>query len=77
MSDNLDNAMRVMADQSRQIERLRAALVAAMPVVRNARHRFVSHFEDATGELAAHYASAIEALDSIIAQADAAMGSEG
>ena len=24
MSDNLDNAMRVMADQSRQIERLRA-----------------------------------------------------
>ena len=26
MSDNLDNAMRVMAEQSRQIERLRAAL---------------------------------------------------
>ena len=26
MSDNLDNAMRVMADQSRQIERLRADL---------------------------------------------------
>ena len=30
MSDNLDNAMRVMAEQSRQIERLRADAIRAL-----------------------------------------------
>ena len=78
MSDNLDNAMRVMAEQSRQIERLRAALVAAMEIVQEDR---VSLYEvsrnQATGEIEPDDAAAIAELDAIIAQADAAIGSEG
>jgi len=114
MSDNLDNAMRVMAEQSRQIERLRAsrddwmsacnraqdhrdganaqltifesenlqlrneierlraALVAAMEIVQEERTRLAL----ADSRAFRIVLKRIAELDAIIAQADAALGSE-
>ena len=72
MSDNLDNAMRVMADQSRQIERLRAALVAAIEIVQQ--ERLARSLADSRAFRIV--VNRIAALDAIIAQADAALGAE-
>ena len=72
MSDNLDNAMRVMADQSRQIERLRAALVAAIEIVQQ--ERLARSLADSRAFRIV--VKRIAALDAIIAQADAALGAE-
>jgi len=74
MSDNLDNAMRVMADQSRQIERLRAALVAAMEIVQQERTRIAYNAKGAPPGVAEGYANLLSDIDAIIAQADSAMG---
>lgn len=77
MSDNLDNAMRVMSDQARQIDRLRAALVAAMEIVHKERTRIAYNSERVPARLAEGYANLLMGIDAIIAQADAALGSEG
>ena len=72
MSDNLDNAMRVMADQSRQIERLRSALIAAMEIVQQ--ERLARSLADSRAFRIV--VKRIAELDAIIAQADAALGTE-
>jgi hypothetical protein len=77
MSDNLDNAMRVMSDQARQIERLRAALVAAMEIVQKERTRIAYNAKGAPPAIYEGYADIMRRLDAVIAQADAAMGREG
>lgn len=72
MSDNLDNAMRVMADQSRQIERLRSALIAAMEIVQQ--ERLARSLADSRAFRIV--VKRIAELDAIIAQADAALGAD-
>jgi len=76
MSDNLDNAMRVMADQSRQIDRLRAALVAAMEIVHNERRR-ITPYDGEPLPVRLCDIQRITQLNTIIAQADAALGRIG
>ena len=76
MSDNLDNAMRVMSDQARQIERLRAALVAAMEIVQKERTRIAYNAKGAPPAIYDGYADIMRRLDAVIAQADAALGAE-
>jgi len=74
----IDEIERLRADQSRQIERLRAALVAAMEVVQQDRtDMYIGSVHARTGELAPEDAEAIARLDAIIAQADEALGREG
>lgn len=78
MSDKLDNAMRVMAEQSRQIDRLRAALVAVMEIVQQDRMElYYSCACPVTGKPSPEDDVALARYDAVIAQADAALGSEG
>ncbi len=67
-----------LAAKDAENDRLRAALVAAMEIVQQDR---VSLYEvsrnQATGAIEPEDAAAIAELDAIIAQADAALGSEG
>lgn len=76
MSDNLDNAMRVMAEQSRQIERLRAALVAAMEIVHDHRAGFALANIWPDGRMDNDDGVVLSRYDAVIAQADAALGAE-
>lgn len=81
-SGYLDTAVTKLSDRRTDLvaenEKLRAALVVAMEIVQQDR---VSLYEcsrnQATGEIEPEDAAAIAELDAIIAQADAALGSEG
>jgi len=77
MSDSLDNAMRVMADQARQIERLRAALVAAMEIVQQDRAAFALANIWSDGRMDNDDGDVLRRYDAVIARADKAMGREG
>lgn len=60
-----------------EIERLRAALVAAMEIVQKERVRLAYNSDGAPPGVADGYASLLSDIDAIIAQADAAMGRQG
>jgi len=63
--------------QNDEIERLRAALVAALPVVQNERVRLAYNCEHAGApSVIEGYRFLIATLDAVIAQADAALGAD-
>lgn len=83
MSDNMDRAFRIMDDQDREIQRLRAendrlraALVAAMEIVQKERTRIAYNAKGAPPAIYDGYADIMRRLDAVIAQADAALGAE-
>lgn len=63
-------------DAADEIERLRAALVAAMEVVQRERTRIAYNAKGAPPAVEIGYADILRRLDAVIAQADAAMGVE-
>lgn len=63
--------------QEAEIDRLRAALVAAMEIVQKERTRIAYNAKGAPPAIYEGYAGIMRRLDAIIAQADAALGSEG
>lgn len=60
-----------------EIERLRAALEAAMEVVQKERTRIAYNAKGAPPAIYEGYADIMRRLDAVIAQADAALGGEG
>lgn len=59
-----------------EIERLRAALVAAMEIVQKERTRIAYNAKGAPPAIYDGYADIMRRLDAVIAQADAALGAE-
>ena len=59
-----------------EIERLRAALIVAMEIVQRERVRIAYNSKGAPPAIEIGYADILHRLDAIIAQADAALGSE-
>ncbi len=64
-------------EQAAEIERLRAALIAAMEIVQDERVKVASLVVDMPSASQSVYTEALAGLDAVIAQADAALGSEG
>lgn len=58
-------------------DRLRAALIAAMEIVQRERVRIAYNAKGAPPAIEIGYADILRRLDDVIAQADAALGSEG
>lgn len=78
--DRDDEPTRALLDRLDAAEReatLRAALVAAMEIVQKERTRIAYNSEGAPPGVAEGYANLLSGIDAIIAQADAALGSEG
>lgn len=67
----------VTCEAADAIERLRAALVAAMEIVHKERVRIAYNAKGAPPSIEIGYADILRRLDAVIAQADAAMGREG
>ena len=67
---------RLAKDAADAIEHLRAALVAAMEIVQKERVRLAYNSDGAPPGVADGYASLLSDIDAIIAQADAALGTE-
>jgi len=67
----------VTCEAADAIERLRAALVAAMEIVQKERTRIAYNAKGAPPSIEIGYADILRRLDAVIAQADAAMGREG
>lgn len=67
----------LLSEAADEIERLRAALVAAMEIVQKERTRIAYNAKGAPPSIEIGYADILRRLDAVIAQADAAMGSEG
>lgn len=67
---------RLMHEAADEIERLRAALVAAMEVVQRERTRIAYNAKGAPPTIAIGYDEILRRLDAVIAQADAAKGIE-
>ena len=59
-----------------EIERLRAALIAAMEIVQKERVRIAYNAKGAPPAIEIGYADILHRLDALIAQADAALGRE-
>lgn len=59
-----------------ELERLRAALVAAMEIVQKERTRIAYNAKGAPPAIYEGYADIMRRLDAVIAQADAALGAE-
>lgn len=77
--DALAEIMRLRLDvveKQDEIERLRAALIAAMEIVQRERVRIAYNAKGAPPAIEIGYADILHRLDAVIAQAEAALGSE-
>jgi hypothetical protein len=67
---------RTIREQDKELERMRAPFIAAMEVVQRERTRIAYNAKGAPPAVELGYADIMRRLDAVIAQADAALGSE-